>query len=55
MSIIDFAQAKQERGRMIAQVQRDCLHWVCDCSNDLFYVTQEGYYCPNCGVTPEGF
>ena len=23
--------------------------WNCSCSNDLFYVTREGYFCPNCG------
>jgi hypothetical protein len=39
-----------ERGRYVAQVQRDDLHWHCKCGNDLFYSTPDGIYCPNCGV-----
>jgi rubrerythrin len=29
--------------------------WHCDCGNELFYVTANGYYCPNCGLTQKGF
>lgn len=25
-------------------------HWRCNCGNDLFFITQTGCYCPNCGV-----
>lgn len=30
-------------------------HWECDCGNRLFYVTDDGYYCPNCGQDQWGF
>lgn len=39
-----------ERGRFIAQTQRDGLHWACNCGCDLFYINETGTYCPNCGV-----
>lgn len=29
-------------------------HWVCHCGNDLFHVTTERTYCPNCGQDQEG-
>ena len=29
----------------------DDLHWTCDCGNDLFNITPDGAYCPNCGQT----
>lgn len=38
------------RGRFKFQFEKDCKHLVCDCGNDLFHVTLEGTYCPNCGV-----
>lgn len=24
--------------------------WSCECENQLFFVTHEGVFCPNCGV-----
>lgn len=24
--------------------------WTCNCGNNLFYMTPEGHWCPNCGV-----
>lgn len=24
-------------------------HWTCECGNDLFHVTPDSIYCPNCG------
>ena len=44
-----------ERGRFVAQHERDGLHWHCNCGNDLFYVVKDGYYCPNCGDWQSGF
>ncbi len=44
-----------ERGRFIAQVCRDGDHWHCNCGNNLFYVTADGFYCPNCGEWQNGF
>ena len=43
------------RGRFIYQHERDRLHWECKCGCDLFCVTSEGYYCPNCGEWQQGF
>ncbi len=36
-------------------VQRDNMEWECKCGNRLFKVTQDGYYCPNCGEWQTGF
>jgi hypothetical protein len=38
-----------ERGRYVVQFERDGEHWHCNCGNDLFYSTPDGFYCPNCG------
>jgi len=38
-----------ERGRYVAQIQREGEHWHCNCGNDLFQATRDGVYCPNCG------
>lgn len=43
------------RGRMIGQHERDGPHWFCHCGNELFYVTPDGTYCPNCGEWQRGF
>lgn len=29
--------------------------WNCTCGNDLFHITKEGCYCPNCGDWQTGF
>ncbi len=40
-----------ERGRFVYYMMREeCQHWKCDCGNDLFYITPDGEYCPNCGT-----
>jgi Zn finger protein HypA/HybF involved in hydrogenase expression len=38
------------KGLMKWPVERDGLQWVCNCGNNLFHITPDGYYCPNCGV-----
>lgn len=43
------------RGRVYADVQRDGLHWHCKCGFEVFYVTPDGYYCPNCGAWQTGY
>lgn len=35
--------------------REDYYHWHCACGNELFRVTREGYYCPNCGEWQAGF
>jgi Zn finger protein HypA/HybF involved in hydrogenase expression len=52
---LECPECTLERGRLIAQCQRDEPHWHCDCGNELFYVTADGYYCPNCGLYQKGF
>ena len=44
-----------ERGRFVAQHERDTKHWHCNCGCDLFYATPDGFYCPNCGEWQHGF
>lgn len=44
-----------ERGRYVAQMEKPVPHWHCKCENNLFYVTADGYYCPNCGLDQSGF
>ena len=29
--------------------------WVCNCGNDLFHMTPNGMYCPNCGDWQTGW
>ena len=46
----------RKRGYFVgAHLREDSLHWRCNCGNDLFYVTPEGFYCPNCGAWGSGF
>jgi hypothetical protein len=30
-------------------VAKEVAHWNCACGNDLFHITEEYLYCPNCG------
>jgi len=43
------------KGLMDFKVIRDDARWTCNCGNNLFHVTMEGYYCPNCGEWQVGF
>lgn len=43
------------RGRFKYQIERAGHHWFCNCGNELFCVTPDGYYCPNCGEWQIGF
>jgi DNA-directed RNA polymerase subunit RPC12/RpoP len=29
-------------------VQKDILHWRCNCGNMMFFASEHGVYCPNC-------
>lgn len=44
-----------ERGRFKHHHEREDMHWECACGNDLFSITPEGVYCPNCGAWQEPF
>lgn len=43
------------RGRYVYATERAGMEWNCHCGNDLFKVTPDGYYCPNCGDWQRGF
>lgn len=46
---VDRDVVKDENG-----VNRSCT-WTCNCGCDLFRITPERIYSPNCGVDPNGF
>lgn len=52
---LDCPACSLERGRFLGPAQRDGAHWHCGCGNDIFYVTPDGFYCPNCGEQQHGF
>ena len=37
-------------GRFVGPVHKEGLYWMCNCGNDLFYVTTTGGYCGVCGI-----
>lgn len=38
-----------EKGVFKFHGERSGLHWTCACENQLFYIMEDGAYCPNCG------
>jgi Zn finger protein HypA/HybF involved in hydrogenase expression len=36
-------------------IERDGVHWACKCENQLFRITPDGIYCPQCGEWQEGY
>ena len=51
---LECPECHSEKGYMKFQVQRTGSEWICNCGNDLFRVTPDGYYCPNCGEWQKG-
>lgn len=47
---LDCPECGLQRGRFMAQCEVETKHWFCNCGNDLFHATPEGFYCPNCGT-----
>lgn len=41
------------KGRMKGRMEVQAPHWHCNCGNDLFHVTPDWIYCPNCGREQE--
>jgi hypothetical protein len=39
-----------EKGRPVGPFEKESSHWVCNCGNDLFFITPNGPYCPHCGI-----
>jgi len=51
---LECPECHSEKGYMKFHVQRTGSEWICNCGNDLFRVTPDGYYCPNCGTWQKG-
>lgn len=43
------------RGKYKFQHERNGEHWACNCGNDLFHLSRNGVYCPNCGSWQYGW
>jgi Zn finger protein HypA/HybF involved in hydrogenase expression len=52
---LECPECHLEKGRLAYPVQRYGLEWKCHCGNDLFRMTPDGCYCPNCGEWQKGF
>jgi len=52
---LECPECSIEKGRFVAHHERSGDHWECDCGCDLFYITPDGMYCPNCGDWQHGF
>lgn len=50
---LDCPACHLPKGRFIQEVIKDCAHWICNCKNEYFSVTQDAIYCPNCGQEQE--
>lgn len=48
---LDCPACTLTRGRFVGQHEWSGPHWHCNCGNDLFYVREDDFYCPNCGTT----
>ncbi len=47
---LECPQCHLMRGKFFHEHLRTSeMHWHCHCGNDLFYMTPNGMYCPNCG------
>lgn len=44
-----------QAGHFKGVVIREGAHWHCNCGNDLFYMTRNGPYCPQCGAWAIGW
>lgn len=52
---LECPECKTEKGLMKFPCVRETPAWVCNCGNQLFYATPDGFYCPNCGNWQNGF
>lgn len=52
---LECPNCKCDKGLMDQPCVRELPTWTCNCGNDLFHVTKDGYYCPNCGDWQTGF
>ena len=50
-TVLECPDCGTQKGKFFYEVIRqDREHWECSCGNDLFYITKDGSYCPNCGL-----
>lgn len=47
---MECPECSLRRGRFVNEVVSGPQQWVCQCGNDLFHITPEYAYCPNCGM-----
>ena len=52
---LECPECHSMKGMLKYTVQRDGLEWHCKCGCDLFKMTPDGFYCPNCGEWQTGF
>ena len=50
MTVIDCPKCGAQKGARLAMVQKEGAHWTCVCGNALYFIQEEGSYCPNCGL-----
>lgn len=50
---LECPQCGLEKGVFSFPYRREGPHLECNCGNDLFHVTPEGVYCPNCNTSQE--
>lgn len=46
---LECPACETQKGRFRFPHRRSGSVWVCNCGNDLFHLTPDGTYCPNCG------
>lgn len=53
---LECPECHGKKGRFIYHFEPEpFVQWQCNCGNDLFYVTPDGCFCPNCGEWQTGF
>lgn len=52
---LECPECHSNKGLFKFSCQRQTSHWTCGCKNDLFHISPEGIYCPNCGEFQDGY
>lgn len=52
---LECPECKTVKGLEKFTCVRETSHWECNCGNDLFHATPDGFYCPKCGAWANGF
>jgi hypothetical protein len=46
---LECPKCSLNKGRFLGAFSLGKFKWFCNCENDLFHITPDGSYCPNCG------